>query len=69
MQQTTYAIPNNRCFSPNNHVKKGLPTRTTTTKQTLNNNPNKKYNLNLNCQKVFGAFLFNCNNQREEKTN
>jgi hypothetical protein len=60
--------PNNQYFLANNHVEKALPTPTTTTQQTPNCNANQKHNLKLNGQKASGAFLFNNNNQRKEKT-
>jgi hypothetical protein len=55
-------------FSANNHVEKGFPTPTTTTKQTPKNKPNQKHNIKHNRHKALRAFLFNYNNQREEKT-
>jgi hypothetical protein len=61
------STPNNQCFLPNNYVKKGIPTPTTTTQQTPKHNPNKKHNSKHKVQKASGAFLFN-NNQRKEKT-
>jgi hypothetical protein len=63
------STPNNQCFLPNNHVEKALPTPTTTTKQTLNHLANKKFNLNLNCQKVSRAFFIQLQQpKKKEKT-
>jgi hypothetical protein len=68
LQQATWHIPNNQCFSANNHGEKALPTRTTTTQKTPNHKANQKQDLENNCFTDFIAFLFNNNIQRKEKT-
>jgi hypothetical protein len=63
------AIYQQPVFLVNNHVEKGLPTPTTTTKQNLKTKANQKHNLRNTHQKASGAFLFNYNNQRKKKDN
>jgi hypothetical protein len=67
LQQATWSIPNNQCFSANNHVEKALPTPTTTTQQNPNQKANQKHYQKHNRQKGLGAFLFNNNQRKKEK--
>jgi hypothetical protein len=63
------SVPTTSDFSVNNHVEKGLPTSTTTTRQIPNHNPNQKHNPKHNRHKALGAQPFNYNNQRGEENN
>jgi hypothetical protein len=58
---------NNQCFSPNNHVGKGLQKRTTT-KQTPNHNPNQNSTQKTTLRKAWVLFYSTTTTKEKKQT-